>query len=102
MITSSNDIKHSALKAYWESGGKKAYKLPQDQLKRLKAIMVHLHTARSLNDIASGLGKLRGFHKLEGHDARYALSVTGNVRIVFDCHDSSTGIVTNIEYFDYH
>lgn len=102
MILKENEIKDKDLREFWVSGGRKTAGLGADKVKRLKSLLVHLDTARSLNDIASGLGELREFHKLSGFDCRYALSVTGNYRITFNCEDASTGVVTDIEYEDYH
>jgi plasmid maintenance system killer protein len=102
MILNNKDIKHSALRAFWASNGEDAAGLPADQIKRLKMILVHLHTARSLRDIAEGLGKLRKHHKLKGYECRYAMWVTGNYRITYDCEDPSSGVVTVIDYEDYH
>lgn len=102
MILDSNAFNNKALRDFWGTNGKSTKGLPASDVKRIKAVLVHLDTARSLNDIAEGLGKAKNFHKLSGYANRYAMSVTGNDRVVFDCEDSSTGIVTNIDYEDYH
>jgi len=102
MILKDKEIKSKELREFWASGGKTTVGLGADKVKKLRSILVHLDTARCLNDIAEGFGKNWGFHKLSGFDCRYALSVSGNYRITFDCSDASTGVVTNIEYEDYH
>lgn len=106
MILKDNDIKHPALRGFWislcggdGSGGKG---LPPSQLKRISAILTHLHTAQNLQDIASGLGKSKRHHKLEGYPNRYAMEVNGNDRITYDVEDVSNGVVTVIDYEDYH
>lgn len=102
MINKNSDIKHEGLRSFWESGGKNTAGIQQAHAKRLKILLVHLDTARSLNDIAEGLGKSKHFHKLEGYNARYSLKVDRIYRVTFDCDDSSTGVVTIIDYEDYH
>lgn len=102
MISSEDDFKSPSLRAFWGSGGKNPAGLPPDQLKRIKLILVHLHTARNLKDIAEGLGKQKNHHKLKGYSCRFAMSVNGNYRITYDCEDPSNGVVTKIDYEDYH
>lgn len=102
MISKDSDIVHDGLRAFWTSGGTNTSGIQHEHAKRLRTLLVHLYSARSLNDIAEGLGKLKRFHKLNGHDSRYALDVSGNYRITFDCHNSNTGEVTVIDYEDYH
>lgn len=102
MIESSKDIKHKSLRAFDESGGEKTKGLNNDHIKNLRAILAHLRSARSLSDIEGGLGISKRHHKLEGYAHRYAMSVSGNYRITYDCADASTGVVTIIDYEDYH
>lgn len=102
MIISDSDIRHPKLRDFWASGGATCVGLPPDQVKRLRMILAHLHTARSLKDISQGLGELRKHHKLKGYPHRYAMWVTGNYRVTYDCADPSTGVVTVIDYEDYH
>lgn len=102
MISDPSKIHHKHLRVFWESQGATTKGLPQDQVKRLRFILAHLSTARSLNDIAQGLGERRKHHKLQGHANRYAMWVSGNDRIVYDCPDPSDGSVTIVFYGDYH
>lgn len=105
MILNENDIQHEALRAFWVSlsgGGNGGDGLPADKLKRIAAILTHLDSARSMRDIAGGLGKLKRHHKLSGYTNRYAMEVNGNVRITYDVEDVSTGVVTVIDLEDYH
>jgi proteic killer suppression protein len=99
-IEKNSDIKHKGLRKFWEDGSTKG--VQSDHANALRLILVHLDSAKSLNDIASGLGKIKRHHKLSGHDHRYAMEVNGNYRVTYDCSDSSTGVVTIIDYEDYH
>jgi len=100
LISEDTCFKHKGLKAYWETGS--TGKLPADMVKRIRLLLVHLDSARSLNDIAEGYGKSRNFHPLTGLDCMYALDVTGNYRLVFKCEQASTGFVTELDLVDYH
>ncbi len=102
MITDKRAFKCSKLRRFWESNGQDSSGLPPDQTSRIKMLLIHLDSARSLEDIAEGLGKIREFHKLKGVKKRYALSVNGNYRVTFGCADSCTGIVDQIDFEDYH
>lgn len=102
MILNSNTIKHAALRRFWESKGANTKGLQQNQVTRLRQIMTHLHTAKSLHDIAQGVGEQRHHHKLKKYKTRYAMEVSGNYRITYDVDDPSTGVVTVIDLEDYH
>jgi toxin HigB-1 len=102
MINDAKDIVHEGLRLFWESGGTNTSGIQADHAKRLRVLLVHLDSARNLNDIAEGLGKIKHFHPLTGHDSRYALDVNGPYRITFDCINKSTGEVTLIDYENYH
>lgn len=109
MILNDSDIKHPALRALYRSlfggngsGGGGGKGLPADQLKRITAALTHLHASNSLQDIASGYGRKKRHHKLEGYPNRYAMEVNGNVRLTYDVQNASTGVVTAIDLEDYH
>ncbi|KOP51146.1 MULTISPECIES: type II toxin-antitoxin system RelE/ParE family toxin [Pseudomonas syringae group] len=102
MIVEDRDIVHKPLRRFWASGGKNTLGLNPDFIKVLRALLVHLHSARSLADIKGGLGKLKDFKPLTGHDRRYELEVNGNWRLTFDCHSPDTGTVTIIDLEDVH
>ena len=102
MIENSKEIKNKSLRDFYDSNGSKTKGLQNNHLKNLRAILVHLDTARSLSDIEAGLGISKRHHKLNGYANRYAMSVSGNYRITYDCVDPDTGIVTIIDYEDYH
>lgn len=99
-IQNPSDIKHKGLRDFYEKEQTKG--VQQDHIKVLRAILMHLDAAKSLDDIAGGLGKLKDHHKLSGHKHRYAMSVNGNYRVTYECKDPSTGVVTIIDYVDYH
>lgn len=106
MILNENDIKHPDLRAFWVtlSGGEGSDGggLPADMLKRISMILLHLDSARSMRDIAGGLGRVKRHHKLSGYPNRYAMEVNGNWRITYDVEDVSTGVVTVIDFENYH
>ncbi len=80
---------------YYEEG--KGTKLPVAQLSKIRRILDVLDAVSSEEDIkAMGLG----VHKLKGEYAQFwALSVTGNYRIIFRFH---AGDIYDIDYLDYH
>ena len=102
MINDSKDIKHKSLRAFYDSNGANTKGLQSNHVKNLRAILVHLSTATSLSDIEGGLGISKRHHKLSGYPNRYAMSVSGNYRVTYDCEDDDSGVVTVIDYEDYH
>jgi proteic killer suppression protein len=102
MIEKESDIVHKALRNFWVSGGKSTVGLNADFIKVLRNLLVHLDSARSLQDIKGGYGRLKDFKPLTGHDRRYELEVNGNWRLTFDCHNPDTGAVTIIDLEDVH
>lgn len=88
-------IKHKGLRQYFEEG--KSAKLPADQLSKIRRIFDMLDAVTSEDDIKQ-LGK--NVHPLKGDFAGFwALSVTGNYRIIFRFED---GGVYDVDYIDYH
>lgn len=102
MIEKDSDIIHKPLRKFWASNARTTVGLNPDFIKPLRALLVHLHSARSLADIKGGLGKTKYFKELVGHDRRYELRVNGNWRLTFDCHNPDTGTVTIIDLEDVH
>lgn len=102
MIKDSKEIKNKHLREFYDSNGKITKGLNPSHLKNLRRVLHHLHTAKSLSDIYDGFGRVKNNHKLTGHEHRYAMSVSGNYRIVYDCKNPDDGVVTIIEYIDYH
>jgi toxin HigB-1 len=88
-------ITHKGLRTFYENG--LGVKLPSGQLSKIRRIFDMLDAVSSEEDIVRlGLG----VHKLKGEYAGFwALSVTGNYRIVFRFH---AGDVYDIDYLDYH
>lgn len=99
-IQSTSEIKHKGLRDFYESSTTKGIQIAHEKV--LRAILAHLDAAKSLDDIAGGLGRIKRHHKLSGYRHRYAMSVNGNYRVTYDCRDPSTGVVTIIDYEDYH
>jgi len=88
-------IAHKGLRMYFEQG--KGTKLPSGQLSKIRRILDMLDAVSSDEDIKNiGLG----VHMLKGaYPGFWALSVTGNYRIVFRFH---AGDVYDLDYLDYH
>jgi proteic killer suppression protein len=101
-IENTKDIKHTGLRRFWKTNALDASGIQDKHKKVLKKILVHLDSAKNLQDIAEGLGKIKRHHKLEGYPNRYSMEVNGNFRITYDCPDQSSGIVKIIDYEDYH
>lgn len=93
---------HKGLQVFWESGGKDHSGVSPSFTKVLRALLVHLDTSTTLDDIAGGLGKLKGFKALTGHKDRYELQVNGNYRLTFTCEDPQNGIVIKLDLEDVH
>jgi len=102
MILDSRDILHKGLRRLWQSGGSDKRGISVSWSKALCDILLHLHSARSLNDIYAGLGMLKNLKQLSGHAHRYSMEVNANWRITFNCIDPDTGIVTDIDLEDLH
>jgi len=96
-----NDLEKK-LHGFWKSNGRDTTKINPNHAKRLKLALVHLYYARSQADIALPLPKDWRFHKLQGHENRYSIDVTGNNRLHFDIVDADSGSVANIVFFDPH
>jgi proteic killer suppression protein len=88
-------IEHKGLRIYYEEGI--GVKLPAVQLGKIRRILSMLDAVTCEDDINTlGLG----IHKLKGaYWGCWALSVTGNYRIVFRFHE---GDIYDVDYLDYH
>lgn len=88
-------IRHKALAELFYDDQRK--RLPQEQIKRLRQILALLDSATTIEDMnAPGL-KL---HPLKGNYAGfYAVSVTGNWRVIFRFLN---GNAEDVDYIDYH
>lgn len=102
MINGSKDIKNKSLRSFYDSNGSITKGLQADHLKNLKLILVHLDSAHSLKDIEESVGVMKRHHKLSGYPNRYAMEVSGNYRVTYDCENPDDGVVTVIDYEDYH
>lgn len=88
-------IAHKGLRMYYEKG--MSTKLPAGQLSKIRRILDMLDAVSSEDDIKR-LGS--GVHQLKGKFAGFwALSVTGNYRIIFRFH---SGDIYDVDYLDYH
>jgi proteic killer suppression protein len=88
-------IRHKGLEALYQEDVTKGVK--QDQVKRLRQILALLDSATKVEDMnAPGL-KL---HPLKGdRSGLYAVTVSGNWRIIFRFED---GNALDVDYVDYH
>jgi proteic killer suppression protein len=88
-------IAHKGLRMFYEQG--LGVKLTPGQLGKIRRIFDLLDAIASEEDIVK-LGY--GAHKLKGKYAGFwAISVTGNYRIIFRFH---AGDVYDVDYLDYH
>lgn len=96
------EILHKGLLRFWNSGGKDMSGISISWAKNLRAIMLHLNTAQSLDDIRGGFGALKNVKQLSGHACRYSIEVNANWRLTFDCVDPDNGVISNIDLEDLH
>lgn len=102
MILDSREIVHKGLRRLWQSGGSDKRGVSISWAKSLSDILLHLHSARSLDDIYAGLGILKNVKQLSGHTNRYSIEVNANWRVTFYCLDPNTGNITGIDLEDPH
>lgn len=88
-------IQHKGLKLLWTKND--ASKLRPDQVKKIRNILTILNAAVKIEDINYPGANL---HPLKGELAGFwAVSVTGNYRIIFEFRDGDAYLVN---YVDYH
>lgn len=88
-------IRHKGLRIYYEDGD--GSKLPKEQLAKISRILTALDAISSEDDIKS---LSSGIHPLKGnYKGFWALSVTGNYRIIFRFQAPD---VYDVDYLDYH
>jgi proteic killer suppression protein len=88
-------IKHKGLKELFETGSKKG--IQAGHAKRLRLILIRLHSSQAPADM-----DLPGFklHQLKGTlKDKYAVTVSGNWRVVFKFDGND---VVDVDYIDYH
>jgi plasmid maintenance system killer protein len=102
MSFQASEILHKGLQRFWKSGGKDLSGISPAWASAVRAILVHLNSADSLDDIRGGLGLLKNVKHLSGHACRYSIEVNANWRVTFDCPDATNGAVYNIDLEDLH
>ena len=88
-------IQHKGLKLLWTKNNPS--KLPAEQVKKIRNILVLLHAAEKIEDLTypgAGLHFLKG--DLKGY---WSLTVTGNYRIIFRFENGNAHL---LDYLDYH
>lgn len=102
MISKDNPFIHKGLQRLWDSeGGDHSGVLPSLK-KNLRANLVHLSIARSLQDLQADLGQRKRLKPLSGHANRYSMEVNGNWRLTFTLDDAVIGLVSKIDLEDTH
>lgn len=96
------EIRHKGLQRFWSSAGRDTSGISASWAKSIRVILLHLHTARSLDDIRGGLGALKNVKQLSGHICRYSIEVNANWRITFDCVDPRNAELSKIDLEDLH
>jgi toxin HigB-1 len=90
-----SSVKHRGLKALYD--GRTPKRVAPEHVEKLRDILALLDHARGLKDV--GLPGLR-LHPLKGPlTGHYAVSVSGNWRVIFRFED---GDVVDVDYVDYH
>lgn len=88
-------IQHKGLKLLWTKND--ASKLRPDQVRKVRNILTVLDAATKIEDVNFPGSNL---HPLKGELAGFwAVSVTGNYRIIFEFKDGDAYLV---DYVDYH
>ena len=88
-------FKHKGLKELFETGSKKG--IQAGHARRLRLILIRLHSSQTPEDM-----DLPGFklHPLRGNlKDHYAVTVSGNWRVVFKFDDNDA---VGVDYIDYH
>jgi toxin HigB-1 len=88
-------IQHKGLKLLWTKNN--ASRLPAEQVKKIRNILMLLHGAEKVEDLNYPGG---GLHPLKGDFKGYwSVTVTGNYRIIFRFENGNAHLV---DYLDYH
>ena len=87
--------RHKGLKRLYETGSQQGVR--PEQINRLRLILARLDASQSPQDMAlPGLN----LHRLKGdYRGFWAVSVSGNWRLIFRFEDNSA---TDVDYLDYH
>lgn len=88
-------FQHKGLRLLYEN--EDSSKIPAAHITRIRNVLTRLEFAQSLDDIGTPGSRL---HPLSGRlKGFYAVSVSGNWRIIFRYEDSH---VYDVDYLDYH
>jgi proteic killer suppression protein len=94
-----------AIKSFVHKGAEEVFvsgrsrRIGNDVAKRLRDGLDYLDGATSIADVRG----LFGFHSLRGDLAGYfAVSVTGNWRLVFRFEHGNKGDILDVDFIDYH
>ena len=89
-------FRHAGLEKFFRTGSKAG--IQPSQASKLRLQLTTLNTAQTLGDI--GRFESWSLHALKGEmSGKWAISVNGNWRIVFEFHENDVHIV---DYRDYH
>ncbi len=96
------EILHKGLLRFWISNCQDVGGISASWANAVRVALVHLHSARSLDDILGGLGQAKHVKRLSGHRCRYSMEINANWRLTFNCEDPTTGEATRIDLEDLH
>lgn len=102
MTIQNKDFLHRGLLRFWLSEGTDISGITAAWARTLRISLAHLHSAKSLDDIQGGYGKLKNIKRLTGHAHRFSMEINANWRLTFDCLDPDTGMVSKIDIEDLH
>lgn len=90
-------FRHKSLQRLFEKGD--ARYLPPEYVKKLKRVLFALHHVESKAELT---GAFFNCHSLKGkYEGYYALSVSGNWRLVF-CYEEPLNQISQVDLVDYH
>jgi proteic killer suppression protein len=94
-----------AIKSFAHKGVEEVFRLGRSKrigsvyTKRMNTVLDAMNGASSADD----LHRAYGFHRLTGDLAgHYAMTITGNWRLVFRFEDGDKGDILDVDFIDYH
>jgi proteic killer suppression protein len=92
-------FRHKGLKQFQEDGSTKG--VPSEMADQPRKLLFTLETAETIEQVGRFPG-WKKLHPLKGdRKGSWSLTVTGNWRLIFDCHEQSN-TATSIDLIDYH